>query len=63
MAKVKIGSYYKNLPTGRICKVTGKCFFNIKYDDLRDVYSLNPQYCHYKTFQKYWAEVPKPSED
>ena len=60
MAKVEIGKYYRNLHTFAICRVTGKLFFNIKYDDLKDVYGLNPQYCHYKTFKKNWAEVPGP---
>jgi len=62
MDKVEVGKYYKNLPTGRICRVTAKIFFNIKYDDVEDVYKTNPHYCHYKTFRKNWIEVPAPSE-
>jgi len=62
MDRVETGKYYKNLPSGRICRVTGKYFYTVKYDDVDDVFNLNPHYCHYKTFKKNWIEVPDPNE-
>ena len=63
MDKVEVGKYYKNVPTGRICKVISKIFFNVQYNELDDVYHTNPSYCHYKTFRKHWIEVPDPNGD
>ena len=63
MEKVEIGRYYKNIYTGRICRVTGKVFYNIKFDDEDATHGLNPRYCHYKRFRKNWVEVPDTHEE
>ena len=55
--KVEIGRYYQNIHTGRMCKVTGKIFYNIKFNEEGGVCS-GPHYVHYKTFRKNWIKVP-----
>jgi len=56
---IEIGKRYKNIHTGRICKVLNKIFFNIQYIEEGDA---RVQYHHYKRFRKNWIEVPDETE-
>ena len=62
MTKVEIGRYYRNVPTGQICKVTGRKFFAIQYEDVEDISGLNPRCCHYKKFKKHWELIDVPRQ-
>ncbi len=55
MSEIEIGKFYKNIHTHHVCKVIGKIFYNIKYNELNDKYNFNPRYCHYKKFIKNWV--------
>lgn len=57
MKKIEVGKKYKNLHTGQVCEAKAIVFYNIGYLDDNEPQNIHPHYCHYKTFQKHWAEM------
>lgn len=55
--KPREGERYLNIHTKDICTVIDKIFFNVVYLYDSKPKDTNPQYCHYKTFQKHWLKV------